>query len=281
MRALALWLPRRIALRIRPPARLAREAVLCPPIPQPDRQEAAPHLERPGGVRGRGGEGGAAEGAGEGGRGEGPPCPGGEGERGREQRREREREPVLVVVSSSCCCCCSSERHQGQHGQQVDAAPGGREHPGDEGDARGRREGAGGGGGCRVGWVREKKKEEEEEVRKRASERHGRLVACRPRANSFAIRGLFSRVLILYCCSQSNKSPCSHRHRNSKRMRVEDRKGRRKTWHQTIRFSSFLTSSGYRFGGTSRQLDRLPPPPPRLPDQSSNRQGRQLGEQER
>ena len=189
----------------RPPARLAREAVLCPPIPQPDRQEAAPHLERPGGVRGRGGEGGAAEGAGEGGRGEGPPCPGGEGERGREQRREREREPVLVVVSSSCCCCCSSERHQGQHGQQVDAAPGGREHPGDEGDARGRREGAGGGGGCRVGWVREKKKEEEEEVRKRASERHGRLVACRPRANSFAIRGLFSRVLILYCCSQSNQ----------------------------------------------------------------------------
>ena len=43
----------------------------------------------------------------------------------------------------------------------------------------------------------------------------------------------------------------------------------------------FVTSSGYRFGGASRQLDRLPPPPPRLPDQRPQRQGRHFGDQER
>ena len=166
--------------------------MLSPAVPQVDGQEAAPHAKRAGGVRGRGAQGGAAEGAGERGRGEGPSRAGRECDRGRERRREEGESPASCC--SCCCSCCScsscsaSTRHQGPAGQQIDAAPGGREHPGDEGDARGRREGAGGGGSCFLELVereREKKKRSGKE-----SERHGRLVASRA-GFIRALRGLF------------------------------------------------------------------------------------------
>lgn len=135
--------------------------MLGPAVPQVDGEELAPHPEGARGVgRGRG-EGGAAQGAGERGRGEGPAGPGRERESGRERPKEWRDVPASSRSPGPLARC--SKGHEGDDGQQVDAAPGGGEHPGDEGDARGCREGAGGGGGCF--WLREEKKKRFEKAR--------------------------------------------------------------------------------------------------------------------